>query len=99
MPVCLHIARIAAIGLFMAGGASAAIPFLNASCPGGIDVHADQGGPIYINGKEGKLKVFNENYYEARHGSVTISVSINPDGSPSVSYTGKGGANGVCTLK
>ncbi|WP_336172240.1 hypothetical protein [Ensifer sp. MJa1] len=43
--------------------------------------------------------MFNENYYEAKGGDVTISLSINPDGSPSVSYTGKGGANGVCTLK
>ena len=75
------------------------IPLLNATCPGGIDVHADQGGPIYITGKEAKLKVFNENYYEAHRAGVTISLSINPDGSPSVTYTGKGAANGVCTVK
>lgn len=74
------------------------IPLLNATCPGGIDVHADQGGPIYINGKEGKLKKVNDNYYEARGGGVTISLAINPDGSPSVSYTGKNRANGICSL-
>ena len=61
-------------------------------------VHADQGGPIYINGKEGKLKKVNNNYYEARGGGVTISLAINPDGSPSVSYTGKNRANGICSL-
>ncbi|MGF6174252.1 hypothetical protein ABIE33_002557 [Ensifer sp. 4252] len=30
---------------------------------------------------------------------MTISLSVNPDGSPAVSYTGKGGANGICTIK
>ena len=33
---------------------------LNATCPGNFNVHADKGGPIYMNGKEGKLKKFNE---------------------------------------
>ena len=88
-----------AAGLTLAGQAAAKIPLVNATCPGKIEVHADQGGPIYINGKEGKLKVFNENYYEAKGSGVTISLSINPDGSADVSYTGKGGANGVCTVK
>lgn len=77
----------------------AAIPLVNATCPGNIEVHADEGGPIYINGKEGKLKKFNDNYFEAKGAGVTISLSINPDGSPSVSYTGKNRANGVCELK
>ncbi|HEV7307404.1 hypothetical protein [Ensifer sp.] len=85
--------------LAFASAAEAKIPLVNATCPGKIEVHADEGGPVYINGKEAKLKVFNENYYEAKGAGVTISLSINPDGSPSVSYTGKGGANGVCTLK
>jgi len=44
----------------------AAIPQLNYTCPGKIQVHADQGGPVYINGKEAKLKVFGvaESSYE-----------------------------------
>ncbi|WP_244487962.1 hypothetical protein [Aureimonas sp. Leaf454] len=79
--------------------AEAAVPFFNASCPGKIEVHADEGGPIYIGGKEARLKRFNENYYEARSGNVTVSLTIRPDGSPDVSYTGKGGANGVCQIK
>ncbi len=98
MNTFLHIAATAAAMMF-AGQAAAKIPLINATCPGKIEVHADQGGPVYINGKEGKLKVFNENYYEAKGGGVTISLSINPDGSASVSYTGKGGANGICTVK
>lgn len=42
--------------LLASGTAHAGIPLLNATCPGNIEVHADKGGPIYINGKEGKLK-------------------------------------------
>ena len=87
---------IAASVFFMVDAAQADIPLLNYSCPEGLDVHADKGGPVYINGKETKLKKFNENYYEATGSGVTISISINPDGSPSVSYTGKQGAHGIC---
>ncbi|WP_202402540.1 hypothetical protein [Shinella kummerowiae] len=90
---------IAAFALLAASPAVAKIPLVNATCPGNIEVHADEGGPIYINGKEGKLHVFNDNYYEAKGGGVTISLSINPDGSAAVSYTGHGGANGICTVK
>ncbi|MGH8381722.1 hypothetical protein [Pseudomonas sp.] len=81
-----------------AGFANAGIPLVNATCPGNIEVHADEGGPIFINGKEAKLKKFNENYFEAKGSGVTISLTIKPDGSPDVTYTGKGGANGVCEL-
>jgi len=88
-----------AVAFGLATQAHAAIPLLNATCPGNIEVHADEGGPVYINGKEGALKKFNDNYFEIKGAGVTISLSINPDGSPSVSYTGKGGANGVCTVK
>jgi len=88
------------IAVFSIGSqAQAKIPLVNATCPGNIEVHADEGGPIYINGKEGKLKKFNDNYFEAKGGGVTISLTISPDGSPTVSYTGKHGANGVCTVK
>ena len=88
----------AAFLLLAASPAFAKIPLVNATCPGKIEVHADEGGPIYINGKEDKLHVFNDSYYEARGSGVTISLSIRPDGSPAVSYTGHGGANGVCTV-
>jgi len=84
--------------LAFVGSAHAEIPLVNATCGDGVQVHADKGGPIYINGKEGHLKKFNANYYEAKHGDVTISLSINPDGSPAVSATWKGGANGVCQV-
>ncbi|WP_175649974.1 hypothetical protein [Pseudomonas sp. Marseille-P9899] len=82
----------------VAGFANAGIPLVNATCPGNLEVHADEGGPIYINGKEATLKKFSDTYFEAKGSGVTISLSIRPDGSPDVSYTGKGGAHGVCEL-
>ncbi|EHJ96137.1 hypothetical protein [Agrobacterium tumefaciens] len=90
---------LAISAIFTAGQAIAAVPFLNATCPGNIDVHADAGGPVYLNGKETKLKVVNENFYEATQGGVTLSISINPDGTPSISYEKKGGGNGICTVR
>lgn len=90
---------LAVMMLVFTNAANAGIPLLNATCPTGIEVHADKGGPIYINGKEGKLKRFNDNAYEARGNGVIISLTIMPDGTPDVSYTGKQGANGVCQVK
>ncbi len=82
--------------LLVATSASAGIPQLNYDCPTNIAVHADQGGPVYINGKEAKLQKFSDTYYEAKGSNVTISIMQNPDESLDISYTGKGGANGVC---
>jgi len=77
------------------------LPLFNATCPGKLDVHGDEGGPVFVNGKEAALKKFNENYFEAKDkvSGTTISISRDPDGSLSVSYTGRGRANGICQLK
>ena len=40
----------------LAGVANAEIPMVNATCPGNLEVHTDEGGPLFINGKEAKLK-------------------------------------------
>ena len=98
MRLPLRTIAVVATGI-VSGPAWSAIPFFNATCPGNIEVHADQGGPVYINGKEAKLKVSNANYYEATHDHVIISIAINPDGTSLVSYTARGGANGICTVK
>lgn len=87
---------LGATTLLFATVANADIPQLNYDCPTNIAVHADKGGPVFINGKEAKLKKFNDNAYEARGSGVAISLTRNPDESWDVSYTGKGGANGVC---
>ncbi len=42
------------------------------------------------------LHKFSEQYHEAKSEDVTISVSLTGSGSPTVSYTGKQGANGMC---
>ena len=84
--------------LSFAGVATAGIPLFNATCPGGIDVHADQGGPVYFNGKEAKLKKVNKDYYEATGSGITLSISINPDETVTLTYTGQHGANGVCNV-
>ena len=82
--------------LFAAGTAHAGIPLLNVSCTDKYEVHADEGGPVFINGKKTKLKKVNDNYYEATGSGITVSIAINPNGSPNVSYTGKHGINGIC---
>ncbi|QSX73988.1 hypothetical protein HIV01_012250 [Lysobacter arenosi] len=104
-PVCivmksLLLPVVVAVSSLCAFSAHAKLPLINATCPGKLDVHVDQGGPVYVNGKEAKLNAVNENYYEAKDAATgtTISISINPDGSPDVSYTGKNRANGVCTI-
>ncbi|WP_207633786.1 hypothetical protein [Paraburkholderia hospita] len=71
---------------------------LNYVCPANFEVHADRGGPVYINGKQAKLKKFNDSYFEASRPGITVSLSINPDKSLSVSYTGTKRAHGICTV-
>lgn len=78
--------------------ASAHIPSLNATCPTGIEVHADEGGPVYINGTEAQVSVSSDAYFEASLGDTVVSISIGDDGTPMASYTASGGANGICTV-
>ena len=87
---------IAPLLLIAVQPAVAAIPMLNYDCPNDIQVHTDEGGPVYINGKEAKVKQKNDQYLEAKGEGVTISISLNDDGSATVSYTGPKGANGIC---
>ncbi len=88
------------LALLFAGGAHAELSRLNAMCPGDLEIHVDEGGPVFVNGRESRLKRFNDNYFEATDAKsgVVISISRNPDGSSIVTYTGKNRANGVCTV-
>lgn len=90
----------AVLAAAVACNAHAGLAQLNATCPGNLEVHADAGGPVYINGKQAALKRSNDNYYEARDAAsgVTVSISNNPDGSTDVSYTGRNRVHGVCQL-
>ncbi|MGR6135897.1 DUF3011 domain-containing protein [Stenotrophomonas maltophilia] len=91
---------VALLSAAFAAPAMAAVPFFNASCPGGIDVHADEGGPVYVQGREATLKHFNDRYFEARdaNSGITLSISRSDDGTPQISYTGRGGTNGICQV-
>ena len=77
----------------------AALPLFNARCPGGLEVHADAGGPVYVNGREAQLRRVNDDYYEAgdRSSGVTLSIRRGAD-DVQVSYTGPGNASGVCQV-
>ncbi|MBI4780635.1 MAG: hypothetical protein HY785_04865 [Oscillatoriophycideae cyanobacterium NC_groundwater_1537_Pr4_S-0.65um_50_18] len=87
--------EFAIVGIVHAAG----IPLLNYTCPTGIEVHADEGGYFYINGEEARLKKFSDTYYEATLRGITVSVTLNPDGTTSMSYTRRNGANGICTAR
>jgi hypothetical protein len=90
--------QLIAAALFLcAGAAQAGIPRLNVVCPGHLEVHADEGGPVWINGKQTKLKKVNADYYEATGSGLTLSIAMSPDGAATVTYTGKHGANGICS--
>ena len=82
--------------LLLAGTAHAGLPTLNYTCPGNIELHTDEGGPAYINGNEAKLKKIDDSTFDVIGGGITVSIGVNPDGSASVMYTGKHGANGIC---
>lgn len=49
-------------------------PFLNAACPESFEVHADAGGPVYINGEDGELKVYNDGAYEISHSEAMETI-------------------------
>ena len=87
----------AAALLAMGSAHAASLPKFEVTCSTDLAVRADTGGPVFINDKKAILSKFSEQYYEAKGQGVTLSISIAADGSPTVTYTGKQGANGVCT--
>lgn len=92
----ISIALVCALGLFSVGAAQAAVPALDMICGADIAVRAEAGGPVFIDDAEAELSAVNDNYAEAKSGDITVSIAINTDGTPNVSYTGKGGINGIC---
>ncbi|MBB1518475.1 hypothetical protein [Aquipseudomonas guryensis] len=75
---------------------AANLPAFNVTCPTDISVRAEAGGPVYINDQQATLHKFSEQYFEAKGEGMTVSVSLTASGTPTVSYTGKQGANGIC---
>ncbi len=74
------------------------LPAIDFTCPNDIRVQAKAGGPATINDKQATLHKFSEQYFEAKGDGVTISISLDGKGTPTVSYTGKQGANGACEV-
>lgn len=84
-----------------AGGSAtvqARVIFFNATCGNGVTVHADEGGPVYINGKLAELTTIDRETYEARHGETTIHVGRNAEGTLVVTSSTRGGAKGNCEV-
>ncbi len=86
------------IALLTASGMAQAanLPAFEVTCPTDLTVRAEAGGRVYINDKQMVLHKLSEQFFEAKGEGVTLSISLNADGSPLVSYTGKQGAHGIC---
>lgn len=72
------------------------LPAIDFTCPNDIRVQAKAGSPVTINDKQATLAKFSEQYFEAKGEGVTLSISLDGKGTPTISYTGKQGANGIC---
>ena len=70
----------------------------SASCPGPVAVEGTPKGKVRIDGKQARLKVVNSNYFEASIPGFTVSVA-KEGGGLIVSYTARGGANGICRVR
>lgn len=91
LAICIALLALAA------PACAAEAPKFTATCPTGIEVKSNGKGKIRINGEKTTVKVFNDNAWEARGNGV--AVDITRDGSAlTLTYTGKAGANGVCTV-
>jgi hypothetical protein len=84
------------LGMIVSATASAAIPQFRASCPTGI-LAAGGGSSVFINGKQAAVTDRGNNNFTAKGSGVELDF-IFSDGEPSLSYTAKGGANGMCTV-
>ncbi|MCU7646026.1 hypothetical protein [Pseudomonas piscis] len=83
--------------LSVAGAACAeGVPLFNVACPGNLAVSADQGGPVYINGKAVQSIAVDDRHFQARIQEATLSISVEDDESVTVKYSGKHGTNLVC---
>ena len=92
------IAIATAFTLAAAGQAMAKPPKFKADCPTNIEVRANDKGRVRINGENATVKEFSPTAWEASHGGVTVNFNVEGD-SMLVSYTLKGGANGICEVK
>ncbi|PZF76610.1 hypothetical protein DK847_12480 [Aestuariivirga litoralis] len=91
------LAAAATLLAMLATPALANPPKFTASCPTGIEVKSNGKGKVRINGTKATVKTFSSTAWEARANGVSIDFGV--DGSElTVTYTGKGGANGICQV-
>jgi hypothetical protein len=98
----MKVVLVAAALVVASGTAQAAIPAFTATCGKKIEVKAAQGGPITIKGKEAKITVEKDNYYEAALGKMTVMLTVGGDGKVSLDYVKKKKdteKKGTCTVK
>jgi hypothetical protein len=83
--------------LAVSGMAHAAnLPPFDVTCATDLNVRAEANGSVYVNDKPIVLHKLSEQFFEAKGEGITLSISLNAAGSPTVSYTGKQGTNGIC---
>ncbi|MBN9074778.1 MAG: hypothetical protein BGN87_22735 [Rhizobiales bacterium 65-79] len=95
--MCKPLLLLALPALLPATAAHAALPAFEAACGGMMEVH-EEGGAVFINGKEAKLEKQQDGSYQATRGSTTVSIRVGPKGALSISFTGKKGAGGDCNI-
>lgn len=83
-------------GLMLSASANAAIPQFRATCPTGIMV-AGGGSSVFVNGHQANVTDRGNNNFSASTKNYSFDFIFSA-GEPSMSYTGKGGANGMCTI-
>ena len=74
------------------------IPAFSATCPLGISVRANAGGPVFVNGVQATTQAYSTTFYESVQGDVTISTTIGGNGAVDVSYNKRNAGNGVCNV-
>lgn len=92
-------AALALAAFCLASPAEARVPAFSAACPGRVDVQADNGGRIFINGQPARVRPFNNRSYEARLGPIVVSVAVGPGGRLDVSSRMRGAGNGMCQVR
>ncbi len=88
-----------AIGLAAcaASAAQADMPVFSATCLSN-NIDADRTGTVRFNGMPADVRKFNDNYYEATIEGLTVSITRDGTGRALITFTGSGGANGVCKV-
>lgn len=94
----LKMTRLMMLALVLAPLTSMAAPpqAFNFSCASIGGVNSDGKGNVWINGAKATIKSFNENYWEAKSGKNTVSISRKDDGNPEVSWAGPNRKHGIC---